>query len=79
MTAKESPMGWQHRLLGWHLPAEALSFLATVRAEIDADEYGQDLPWWRFRLRRQYERVEEGSVVIDTEMGVQLAGPPLND
>jgi len=30
----------QHQLLGWHLDADSISFLARVGAEIDADEYG---------------------------------------
>jgi hypothetical protein len=71
-----TPDGWQHRLLGWNLSAEALRFLTAVHANLDADEYGQDLPWWRFRLRRQYARIEEGTVIIDAETGVQVAGPP---
>lgn len=62
---------WQHRLLGWHLSAEVVDFLADVGAEVDVDEYGQSLPWWRFLRRRQYARVEEGSVVI-TETGLVI-------
>lgn len=30
----------QHHLLGWHLDAETLTFLASVGADIDCDEYG---------------------------------------
>jgi hypothetical protein len=30
----------QHQLLGWHLEADSVSFLARVGAEIDCDEYG---------------------------------------
>ncbi len=30
----------QHQLLGRHLEADSLRFLARVRAAIDADEYG---------------------------------------
>jgi hypothetical protein len=30
----------QHKLLGWHLDADLLGFLARVGVEIDADEYG---------------------------------------
>jgi hypothetical protein len=30
----------QHQLLGWHLDAGSLKFLARVGAELDADEYG---------------------------------------
>jgi hypothetical protein len=34
--------GIQHRLLGWYLPPETLSFLAGIGAGIVADEYGQE-------------------------------------
>jgi hypothetical protein len=37
--------GEQHRLLGWHLDTEVLQFAIDVGAAIDADEYGQALPW----------------------------------
>lgn len=30
----------QHQLLGWHLAAEDLSFLASLNTAIDVDEYG---------------------------------------
>jgi hypothetical protein len=30
----------QHQLLGWHLEADSVGFLARVGAEIDCDEYG---------------------------------------
>ena len=30
----------QHHLLGWHLSAEDLTFLASMPAELDVDEYG---------------------------------------
>lgn len=30
----------QHQLLGWHLDADTLAFLARVGADIDCDEYG---------------------------------------
>ncbi|MGI4895592.1 MAG: hypothetical protein ACRYF3_10820, partial [Janthinobacterium lividum] len=39
--------GWQHRLLGWHLDAEVVSFLALTGASVDVDEYGRNLPWYR--------------------------------
>jgi hypothetical protein len=71
--------GWQHRLLGWHLNAEVLRFLASVHAEIDADEYGQALPWWQFRLRRQYQRVPADAVISSADTGVQVSGPGLED
>ncbi len=29
----------QHQLLGWHLDAETLAFLTSIKAEIDVDEY----------------------------------------
>ncbi|MFE6734995.1 DUF4279 domain-containing protein [Microbacterium sp. NPDC057650] len=34
------PLAGQHQLLGWHLSAETLSFLAHLGADIDCDEYG---------------------------------------
>lgn len=40
------PDGWQHRLLGWHLGQDVLRFAVEVRADLDVDEYGQDLPWF---------------------------------
>jgi hypothetical protein len=64
---------WQHRLLGWHLTAEVIDFLADVGADVDIEEYGQSLPWWRFRRSRQLARVEEGSVII-TETGQVIGG-----
>lgn len=30
----------QHHLLGWHLDAEVIRFLAEVKADFDVDEYG---------------------------------------
>jgi hypothetical protein len=30
----------QHQLLGWHLNAEELAFLASIPAAVDVDEYG---------------------------------------
>ena len=30
----------QHQLLGWHLEADTLAFLASLGADIDCDEYG---------------------------------------
>lgn len=45
------PDGWQHHLLGWHLTLPTMAFLVDTRAEVDADEYGQDWPWYR-RPRR---------------------------
>jgi uncharacterized protein DUF4279 len=30
----------QHQLLGWHLEADDLAFLARIGADIDVDEYG---------------------------------------
>lgn len=35
----ERPAG-QHHLLGWHLDAEVIRFLAEVKADFDVDEYG---------------------------------------
>jgi hypothetical protein len=35
----EKPAG-QHHLLGWHLDAEVIRFLAGVKADFDVDEYG---------------------------------------
>ncbi len=29
----------QHQLLGWHINAETLAFLASIKAEVDVDEY----------------------------------------
>jgi Domain of unknown function (DUF4279) len=33
-------MSGQHQLLGWHLDSDVLSFLHSVGAEVDIDEYG---------------------------------------
>jgi hypothetical protein len=30
----------QHQLLGWHLPTSTIQLLASMSAELDADEYG---------------------------------------
>jgi hypothetical protein len=30
----------QHQLLGWHLDLQLIDFLADLRVELDADEYG---------------------------------------
>jgi hypothetical protein len=48
--------GWQHRLLGWTIDSDTLAFLVMARATIDADDYGQGLPWWRPLSRRRYAR-----------------------
>jgi Domain of unknown function (DUF4279) len=48
--------GGQHRLLGWHVDEDVIGFLASTKASVDVDEYGQDLPWWRPFSRRRYAR-----------------------
>jgi hypothetical protein len=50
--------GWQHRLLGWEMTPATVDFLADVGASVAADEYGQDLPWWRVSARRRYASVD---------------------
>ncbi len=51
--------GFQHALLGWHLTTDVLQFLLDVGADIDVDEYGQDLPWYR-TLRDRLTRPAKG-------------------
>ncbi len=54
----------QHQLLGWHLHRDALAFLADVGAEIDADEYGEELVVRRWARARGYGRPSVVTILL---------------